>query len=424
MLRSSIFLFLTLVLNLYVIEATRYECHTSMGIGCSPCGEGTRCHYCEWCVGYCYNGGLHLDDLKGRTGIRNRREASETGNVTYGSQIMSYKVPYLEMFKDVEHGLMEDVFTETDIVEIFKITSVATAQDCAICNNSKEIAEISSFTETVYVELEEAAATGSWESFKEIALNRTSDTNEKLEELPDTLEILVSPTSPIVMTLNKNREIRNNETGIILTGSKGQTQDGIKQLGGKSVEVLHPDGSPWCVLPDLKVETYGHSQSGLTACGGQKSQRLCYTLSGNGQWVVSHNLNERRKYHTSWNSGKGLFLLGGLNGRNKHSTELGATNRALVNGSMTESFTLKYLSRYDFHCTNLLNSTIFQHSRQSCAIELDSKVVINGGMDNEGKKVASYGVSGFVEQFPDLHNGRYLHGCGHYIDNKNQQVNC
>ena len=117
-------------------------------------------------------------------------------------------------------------------------------------------------------------------------------------------------------------------------------------------------------------------------------------------------------------------MLGGLNGRNKHSTEFGATNRALVNGSMTESFTLKYLSRYDFHCPNFLNSTIFQHSRQSCAIELDSKVVINGGMDNEGKKVASYGVSGFVEQFPDLHNGRYLHGCGHYIDNKNQQVNC
>ena len=108
-LKSSLFLFLTLVLNLYVIEATIYECHTSMGIGCSPCGEGTRCHYCELCVGYCYNGGLHLDDLKGRTGIRNRREASETSNVTYGSQIMSYKVPYLEMFKDVEHGLMEDV---------------------------------------------------------------------------------------------------------------------------------------------------------------------------------------------------------------------------------------------------------------------------------------------------------------------------
>ena len=35
---------------------------------------------------------------------------------------------------------------------------------------------------------------------------------------------------------------------------------------------------------------------------------------------------------------------------------------------------------------------------QSCAIELESKVVINGGMDNEGKMVASYSVSGFVSR--------------------------
>ena len=209
MLWSSMFLFLTLLLEFHQIEATKYACQEKFGIGCSPCGEGTRCHYCEWCVGYCYNGGTDLKDFKGRT----RRSVSETGNITYGSQIMSYKVPYLEMFKDVEHGLMEDIFSETDIVEIFKITSVATAQDCAICNNSKEIAEISNFTGTVYVELEEAAATGSWESFKEIALNRTSDTTEKLEELPDTLEILVSPTSPMMVT-RENPATEKHKTGI------------------------------------------------------------------------------------------------------------------------------------------------------------------------------------------------------------------
>ena len=209
MLWFSMFFSLTLVLKLYKIEATKYECETRMGIGCSPCGEGTRCHYCEWCVGYCYNGGLHLDDFKGR----NKRAASDTGNITYGSQTMSYKVPYLEMFKDVEHGLVEDVFSETDVVEIFKITSVATAQDCVLCN-SEEIAEISNFTQTVYVELEAAAANGTaWESFKEIALNRTSDTTEKLEELPDTLEILVSPTSPMMTTTIAEENIKHR-TGI------------------------------------------------------------------------------------------------------------------------------------------------------------------------------------------------------------------
>ena len=205
MLWFSMFLSLTLVLKHYKIEATKYECETRMGIGCSPCGEGTRCHYCEWCVGYCYNGGLNLSDFQGRY----RREAPDTGNITYGSQIMSYKVPYLEMFKDVEEGLLEDIFSETDIVEIFKITSDATAQDCAICN-STEIAEISTFTRTVYVELEEAVANGNGTSFKEIALNRTSDTTEKLEELPETLEILVSPTSPIIKIMEMEKEMRRD----------------------------------------------------------------------------------------------------------------------------------------------------------------------------------------------------------------------
>ena len=210
MLWSSLFFFLTLVLKLYEVEAKKYQCEKSMGIGCSPCGEGTRCHYCEWCVGYCYNGGTNFEDFQGRY----RREASGTGNIThgnitYGSQIMSYKVPYLEMFKDVEEGLLADIFSETDIVEIFKITSVATAQDCAICN-STEIAEISNFTQTVYVELEEAAANGTLESFKEIALNRTSDTTEKLEELPETLEILVSPTSPIIKIMEQEEAKRQD----------------------------------------------------------------------------------------------------------------------------------------------------------------------------------------------------------------------
>ena len=35
-----------------------------------------------------------------------------------------------------------------------------------------------------------------------------------------------------------------------------------------SVELLHGDGRPWCSLPDLPEISFGHSQTGLEACGG------------------------------------------------------------------------------------------------------------------------------------------------------------
>ena len=92
--------------------------------------------------------------------------------------------------------------------------------------------------------------------------------------------------------------------GIIVTGGGGID-------AGSSVEVILSNGS-LCTLPSLPGARNRHSQSGLTACGGQDSQAqdTCTTFS-NGAWTTSHHLDPFRKSHVSWNSPSGLMLLGG-----------------------------------------------------------------------------------------------------------------
>ena len=123
--------------------------------------------------------------------------------------------------------------------------------------------------------------------------------------------------------------------GIILTGSSGK----VGERSG-SVEVLSSDGAPLCSLPDLPFETWGHTQDGLTTCGGIGSmQRRCYTFdTTTGTWNNSYNLNEEKKYHNQWRVNEGLLLVGGSNG--VKSAEF------LLNGNKVDTrFELKYTAR-------------------------------------------------------------------------------
>ena len=104
-------------------------------------------------------------------------------------------------------------------------------------------------------------------------------------------------------------ETKNISWGIIITGSGG-----IDDQISSSVEVLKSDGSPLCSLPSLPYPTWGHTQHGLTSCGGTRGElrRLCYSFDTNtGTWNVSHNLLEVRAYHTKWSVGEDVLLLGG-----------------------------------------------------------------------------------------------------------------
>ena len=164
-----------------------------------------------------------------------------------------------------------------------------------------------------------------------------------------------------------------------------------------SVEASFDDGISWCYLPGLPRELKEHSQSGLVACGGYDVRNLCWTF-GSGAWNQTHTLLHNRNVHTAWNSPSGVLLMGGF------ESEL---NTEILNneGLSTESFSLD------------------QRSGSSCAIELDTKVIITGG-SYVSKIVRAYDSEGLIEDevLPDLLKGRYSHGCGHYVNNDNKIV--
>ena len=77
-----------------------------------------------------------------------------------------------------------------------------------------------------------------------------------------------------------------------------------------SVEVLLGDGTPWCTLPGLPEGRHQHSQTGLEACGGMNTPTTCVRFSG-GSWIPSHELEQERFRHSSWDSPLGTLLIGG-----------------------------------------------------------------------------------------------------------------
>ena len=67
---------------------------------------------------------------------------------------------------------------------------------------------------------------------------------------------------------------------------------------------------------------------------------------------------------------------------------------------------------------------ILTQSSEACAIELEDWVVVTGGHGPSSytRYVKLYNISGFVLDLPDLNQGRWDHGCGHYLDNNNEIV--
>ena len=92
-------------------------------------------------------------------------------------------------------------------------------------------------------------------------------------------------------------------------------------------------------MPDLPDDREYHSQSGLTLCGGLDTdaiRRSCLTFT-QGTWRTSHNLVHQRDGHTSWQSYRGIILMGG-----NYSDD---TAELLTDsGDSVEIFTLKHPS--------------------------------------------------------------------------------
>ena len=104
-----------------------------------------------------------------------------------------------------------------------------------------------------------------------------------------------------------------------------------------SAEIYLPDSNTSCILPNLLLRRYGHTQDGDLVCGSWISDpqfRYCSKWT-NGVWNPSHSFKEWRVGHVSWATKSGVYIMGGIFGQK--TSEL-----LKEDGSVEEGFDLKY----------------------------------------------------------------------------------
>ena len=109
-----------------------------------------------------------------------------------------------------------------------------------------------------------------------------------------------------------------------------------------SAELISTNGSSICELPTMSQSKRHHTQSGLTACGGDFSDtemRNCIKFVDGSWTTLMDNLVEKRPFHSSWVNFDGdILLIGGWG--SPTTTEI-----VYQNGTSTRSFDLKYNTR-------------------------------------------------------------------------------
>ena len=135
--------------------------------------------------------------------------------------------------------------------------------------------------------------------------------------------------------------------------------DMIVHIAGTSAEVILPNGTALCSIEDLPENRDGHTQNGLTVCGGYTGYD--YTLRSciqykEGSWnTLVDDLEYERHQHMSWmmNQEGDTMLIGG-------SYSPTRTEIVYQNGTSIRSFDLKYSARYvSFNKFTLLQFSYF-----------------------------------------------------------------
>jgi len=182
--------------------------------------------------------------------------------------------------------------------------------------------------------------------------------------------------------------------GIAVSGGMGDEYDTLE-----SVEVFDPHTGLSCSLSTLPERRYRHTMDTSYICGGEsRGDTNCLHLV-NGQWTEGNTLVEKRREHCSWETEDGILLMGGFDS---------PTTSEIVNidgGQGGPAFDLKY------------------RTAKACAISdlITDSVIITGGYFTE-QGVERYNMMGWVEDLPQLIEGRYDHGCGSYLRVDGTQV--
>jgi len=111
-------------------------------------------------------------------------------------------------------------------------------------------------------------------------------------------------------------------------------------------------------------------------------------------------LVHQRYAHCAWETDSGIILLGGS--ESPTSTEL-----LKEDGGSEELFPLKYPSSYSCGIGDITTTSI---------------TITGGSDDGPSNKVSQYNIEGWVRDLPQLQEGRYSHGCGHYVNNDNDMA--
>ena len=59
--------------------------------------------------------------------------------------------------------------------------------------------------------------------------------------------------------------------------------------------------------------------------------------------------------------------------------------------------------------------------RYACSIELPDMFILTGG-EHSMKKVSQYSISGWMDDLPELNEGRRDHGCGFFFNDNMERV--
>ena len=145
-----------------------------------------------------------------------------------------------------------------------------------------------------------------------------SNTTMVLKSTPSTSATTVTTNTTTTTTPSSRSDSRTEGDVLLITG--GLT-DGDERLS--SAEIFDPSNpSLVCNLPAMTVAREAHASVGGLVCGGSGgAEKSCENID-NGQWKVSHSLQQYRAAHVMWQTpSQEILVMGGSRRDNWDTTE-------------------------------------------------------------------------------------------------------